>query len=115
MLVPRIMDYYRRDSHSSVPLHASHPLTIPSCFEYAASWAAQHGRVARGARTGARATLLAGLLVLLCIASPQAWSRANVLFTASGAIYSSPAIGVDGTIYFGSSDGRLYAVQSNGA
>lgn len=35
-------------------------------------------------------------------------------YDTSGAIRSSPVIGVDGTIYIGSSDGRLYALYSNG-
>ena len=31
-----------------------------------------------------------------------------------GSIYSAPAIGPDGTIYFGSDDAKLYAINSNG-
>ncbi len=73
-------------------------------------------RAARFARPSARASLLASLFALLWIASPQAWSQTIAwTFTASNEAYSSPAIGTDGTIYFGSSDGRFYAVQSNGA
>ncbi|MEE8190573.1 MAG: PQQ-binding-like beta-propeller repeat protein, partial [Candidatus Scalindua sediminis] len=34
-------------------------------------------------------------------------------FTTGGAIKSSPAIGLDRTIYFGSSDGNFYAVGDN--
>jgi outer membrane protein assembly factor BamB len=35
-------------------------------------------------------------------------------FTAGDSIYSSPAIGNDGTIYVGSRDGKLYAVNPDG-
>ncbi len=35
-------------------------------------------------------------------------------FTTGDSIYSSPAIGADGTIYIGSSDSKLYAIESNG-
>jgi outer membrane protein assembly factor BamB len=35
-------------------------------------------------------------------------------YDAKGAGYSSPTIGNDGTIYVGSSDGNLYAINSNG-
>ena len=31
-------------------------------------------------------------------------------FATGGAIDSSPAIGADGTVYVGSSDGKLYAI-----
>src|SRR5208282_6840311 len=35
-------------------------------------------------------------------------------FATSGDVDSSPAIGADGTIYVGSGDGNLYAVNTNG-
>ena len=35
-------------------------------------------------------------------------------FATGGIVYSSPAIGVDGTIYVGSYDGSLFAVNPNG-
>ena len=35
-------------------------------------------------------------------------------FTAGNSVYSSPAIGVDGTIYVGSGDSNLYAINSDG-
>jgi hypothetical protein len=35
-------------------------------------------------------------------------------FMTGGAVRSSPAVANDGTIYVGSDDGRLYALQSNG-
>ena len=35
-------------------------------------------------------------------------------FEALASVDSSPAIGVDGTIYVGSDDGKLYAINSNG-
>src|SRR5437016_183931 len=113
-----IMDYHHRDSHSSVPLLA-YLLTFPSSFEYPATETAKNQlNPVRGARLGrpaARATLLAGLLALLWIASPQAWSQSRAWeFVTGNEANGSPAIGVDGTIYFGSSDGSLYAVHSNG-
>ena len=40
----------------------------------------------------------------------QLWS-----YTTSNAVYSSPAIGADGTVYVGSTDGNLYAIKSNGS
>jgi outer membrane protein assembly factor BamB len=40
----------------------------------------------------------------------QLWSYAT-----AGAIYSSPGVGPDGTVYIGSSDGHLYAINPNGA
>ncbi len=40
---------------------------------------------------------------------PQA--QAKWAFTAGNAVYSSPAIGVDGTIYVGSDDGNVYALD----
>jgi outer membrane protein assembly factor BamB len=36
-------------------------------------------------------------------------------FTTGYDVYSSPAIGTDGTIYVGSEDGRLYAINPNGS
>lgn len=35
-------------------------------------------------------------------------------FTTAAGVYSSPAVGYDGTIYVGSLDGQLYALSSNG-
>src|SRR5205085_8725966 len=122
MLIPPMgcvfMDYYQSDSHSSVPLLARYLLSIPPSFKYPATRTTKHQlnqvRVARFARLAARATLLAGLLALLWIASPQAWSQTiKWSFTANHEANGSPAIGVDGTIYFGSTDGRLYAVQAD--
>jgi outer membrane protein assembly factor BamB len=113
------MDYHHRGSDLSVSLPASYPLTIPSSFNCPARRTAKHQlnhvRVVFLAPRAARATLLAGLLALLWIASPQAWSQTIAwAFTNSNEAYSSPAVGVDGTIYFGTSDGRLNAVHSNG-
>lgn len=36
------------------------------------------------------------------------------MFTTGGDIYSSPAIGRDGTIYVGSFDNNLYAINTDG-
>ena len=44
-------------------------------------------------------------------------SQVNLLkwsFSTSGYIYTSAAYGADGTIYFGSSDNKLYAITSSG-
>ena len=35
-------------------------------------------------------------------------------YKTHAAVYSSPAIGTDGTIYVGSDDGYLYAVNASG-
>src|SRR5437870_8164571 len=114
------MDYHHRDPHSSARLLDYYLLTILSFFDYPAKGTGihqlNHVRVPRFARPMARATWLAGLLALLWIASPQAWSQTVTwTFMTGNEVNSSPAIGFDGTIYFGSSDGRLYAVQSNGS
>src|ERR1043166_3811399 len=110
------MDHNHRVAHSTVPPLACSRLTIPASFESPSTGVANHqlNRVpsARFARLAARATLLAGLLAFLWIAAPQAWAAWP--FTTGNEVNSSPAIGVDGTIYCGSSDGRLYAVQSDG-
>src|SRR5213082_699043 len=100
------MDYHHRDSHSSVPLLANYLLNIPSFFDYPAKGTARHqlspSRAARFARPAARATRLAGLLALLSIVSPHARSQTIAWdFTAGGQPNGSPAIGFDGTIYFG--------------
>ncbi len=42
-------------------------------------------------------------------ASPELWT-----YQTGGAIYSSPAIGPDNTLYFGSVDGKLYALNNDG-
>ena len=36
-------------------------------------------------------------------------------FLTGGAVYSSPAVGADGTIYIGSYDGKLYAINPDGS
>ena len=36
-------------------------------------------------------------------------------FKTGGPINSSPAIAADGTVWFGSDDGKIYAVSSDGA
>src|SRR5436305_1369667 len=113
------MDYHHRDPHSSVSLLTDYLVTIPSSFKYPPTVTPIHqlnnGRAAGFARPAARATLLAGLLALLWIASPQAWSQTVTwTFTTGNEVNSSPAIGVDGTIYVGSRDHRLYAIDRDG-
>ena len=39
---------------------------------------------------------------------------AKWVFPTGGSVFSSPAIGADGTLYVGSSDGNLYAINSDG-
>jgi outer membrane protein assembly factor BamB len=60
------------------------------------------GTIYLGLNAGLRAITNAGLF------ASNKWT-----FAASG-VAGSPAIGVDGTIYFGGTDGNLYAVNSNG-
>ncbi len=60
--------------------------------------------------------LLAGLAATPCgalvsAASPPAEGERLWEFSTGGAIESSPALGEDGTVYFGSRDGRVYAVD----
>lgn len=61
-------------------------------------------------------TLLAFCLtILLC--SGYAWTDEGSLkwaFETGGGVVSSPAIGPDGTIYLGSNDGSLYAINPDG-
>ena len=56
-----------------------------------------------------------GLLWLL-IASTSGQTPGTKLweFPTGGEVTSSPAVGVDGTLYFGSMDGKLYALNPNG-
>lgn len=49
------------------------------------------------------------------IAAGSTGTTKSVQYTAGGRIYSSPAIGGDGTIYFGSGDNYLYALSAAGA
>ena len=57
-------------------------------------------------------------LLMLSALSPSAlWSAEGEqkwAFSAGGSIYSSPAVGPDGTIYVGSDDKKVYAIQPNG-
>jgi outer membrane protein assembly factor BamB len=67
-----------------------------------------------------RLKMLIPFALLLCcvVAADQAWALPGVekwAFAAGGEIYSSPAIGKDGTIYFGSWDKNLYAVKRDGS
>ncbi|MBI4008182.1 MAG: PQQ-like beta-propeller repeat protein, partial [Planctomycetes bacterium] len=50
--------------------------------------------------------------------SPVKASQTNEVcwkFQAEDTIWSSPALGVDGTIYIGAHDGKLYAISSDGS
>jgi outer membrane protein assembly factor BamB len=44
---------------------------------------------------------------------PETWNPAWT-YTTGGAVYSSPALGADGTVYVGSNDGKLHAVHPDG-
>jgi outer membrane protein assembly factor BamB len=62
--------------------------------------------------------LILFVFLLCCVAGGPAWALPGVekwAFAAGGEIYSSPAIGKDGTIYFGSWDKNLYAVKRDGS
>ncbi|MFD0681642.1 MULTISPECIES: beta-alanine-activating enzyme beta-propeller domain-containing protein [unclassified Paenibacillus] len=48
------------------------------------------------------------------LAAPSSNGMKRWGFTTWGQIFSSPAIGTDGTVYVGSNDGKLYAVNKNG-
>ena len=64
-----------------------------------------------------RITLLAAFLPLVLWAQDEpkngAASPKRLLweFKTGGGVWSSPAIGSDGTVYVGSDDGKLYAVN----
>ena len=53
-----------------------------------------------------------GVMHALNVSSDQPSFEWN--FTTGGAIVSSPAVGQDGTIYFGSADGNIYALNPDG-
>src|ERR1051325_4890506 len=114
------MDCQHRDSDTSAPLPFCYLSAVSSRLENPRRGTAQQqlnrARIARFARPAARATLFAGLLAVLWISSPRAWSQTKLWeFPAIKEANGSPAIGVDGTIYFGSDDWHLYAVHPNGS
>lgn len=50
--------------------------------------------------------------------SPFTGPATNALlwsYSTGGGVYSSPAMGADGTVYVGSNDGNLYAIKSDGS
>jgi len=60
---------------------------------------------------------MVGLLLLSALLPLPLWAAEGTKrweFPAEGTIRSSPAIGPDGTIYVGSDDGKVYAVQPDG-
>jgi outer membrane protein assembly factor BamB len=71
-----------------------------------------------------RFILVVGLVVACCVSAfPLATPIVNAAdapgtvkwsFVTGGRIESSPAIGADGTLYAGSDDGNLYALNSDG-
>ena len=66
-----------------------------------------------------RTALCRLLLAVVAFALPRA-AQAQVgtelwKFTTGGPVYSSPALGADGTVYFGSSDSNVYALYPNGS
>ena len=74
-------------------------------------------RLARGSHSRrevvVRLAVIAGLLLLAAAVRAQEATN-DWVFTVSSYIDSSPAIGADGTIYFGTFDGRLWAVNPQG-
>ncbi len=61
--------------------------------------------------------LFFALLVVLMGASTAAHGQAGTMkwsFLTGGWVDSSPALGVDGTVYAGSFDGSLYAINPGG-
>ena len=57
--------------------------------------------------------LMATLLAYMGVANPTAhWSTP---YSTGGTIFSSPAIATDGTIYIGSNDNKLHAINSDGS
>jgi outer membrane protein assembly factor BamB len=57
------------------------------------------------------------LLLLLSCSPIVSWAQDGTEkwhFTTGGDVYSSPAIGTDGTIYVGSNDNNLYAINPDG-
>jgi outer membrane protein assembly factor BamB len=65
---------------------------------------------------GARGAVAAGLLGLWLAWTPAALGQGTKLweFATGGVVNSSAAIGPDGAVYFGSADGKVYALNSNG-
>jgi len=44
---------------------------------------------------------------------PQTTAHSNGAYTTGNVVYSSPAVGSDGTVYVGSYDHKLYAINSS--
>jgi len=65
----------------------------------------------------ARGAAAAGLIALWLAWMPAALGQGAKLweFATEGAVNSSAAIGPDGAVYFGSADGKVYALNSNGS
>ena len=62
-----------------------------------------------------KSTILSLILLLIHISFyAQVPGTKKWEFSTADAITSSPAIGTDGTIYFGSYDGKLYALKPDG-
>lgn len=61
---------------------------------------------------GLFATLLCSLLLINLSWADDGEKKWE--FLTGGVVYSSPAIGTDGTIYVGSGDGKLYAINPDG-
>jgi outer membrane protein assembly factor BamB len=55
-----------------------------------------------------------GYLAAVDPANMGPWDDLKWSYVADGAVDSSPAIGADGTVYFGSLDGYIYAVTADG-
>ena len=66
---------------------------------------------------GVKATFIALLAFSLCLSAVGADKKkpGTVLweFETGGKVFSSPAIGSDGTVYVGSEDSKLYAIKTD--
>jgi len=78
-------------------------------------------RASRGKGERSRA-LLGGLLVMFLLVGVVGWPDCSPAvdgtlqwaYPTGGNVYSSPALASDGTIYVGSNDTKLYAINANG-
>ena len=103
---------------------AGTPRFLPLLVALACSPVEETGSPPEADETCARAGLQEGAPWPMRGYCPQRWSRAPQLgpeapdlawsHLTGGYVYASPAIGSDGTVYVGSHDGQLYALESDG-
>src|SRR5689334_15198334 len=61
-----------------------------------------------------RTSLFVAGLILLNVISQGAPGELKWSFTTAGPVRSSPVIGANGLVYFGSLDGNVYALEASG-